>query len=233
MPGIKYKGSDGQWHLLNQVMVNEINVVQTTGSSSADVMSQSAVTEALENVHIDVDQVIDSGTSASTDAVSTSAVYGFVTSYTPSITVDQVMDSTTSASTNPVATQAVYLVIKDNEEVTAAALADLGDKVAEISGNSEIEVSSGVTPSGETIEIWIDESENPSGDIDIQSASAITAMTGYEIASSGSAITAADTLIEAIGKLEKRIAELEAEITNVEPQQTVQQVQGKDYYEIV
>lgn len=50
MPGIKYKGTDGQWHLLNNVMVNAIDVVQTTGTSTADVMSQSAVTEAVVNV---------------------------------------------------------------------------------------------------------------------------------------------------------------------------------------
>ena len=51
MPGIKYKGTDGQWHLLNNVMVNQINVVQTTGTSSADVMSQSAVTEAVSGIN--------------------------------------------------------------------------------------------------------------------------------------------------------------------------------------
>lgn len=50
MPGIKYKGTDGQWHLLNNVMVAPINVVQTSGTSSADVMSQSAVTEAVNDV---------------------------------------------------------------------------------------------------------------------------------------------------------------------------------------
>lgn len=51
MPGIKYKGTDGQWHLLNNVMVTPINVVQTTGTSSADVMSQSAVTEAVNDIN--------------------------------------------------------------------------------------------------------------------------------------------------------------------------------------
>ena len=70
----------------------------------------------------DIDQSIDSGTSASTGAVSTSAVYDFITSYTPSLTVDQVLDSTTSASTNPVATKAVYEVIRDNELVTSNAI---------------------------------------------------------------------------------------------------------------
>lgn len=51
MPGIKYKGTDGQWHLLNNVMVNQINVVQTTGTSTGDVMSQSAVTEAVGGIN--------------------------------------------------------------------------------------------------------------------------------------------------------------------------------------
>jgi len=51
MPGIKYKGTDGQWHLLNNVMVAPINIVQTTGTSTADVMSQSAVTEAVSDIN--------------------------------------------------------------------------------------------------------------------------------------------------------------------------------------
>lgn len=51
MPGIKYKGTDGQWHLLNNVMVAPINVVQTTGTSTADVMSQSAVTEVVSGIN--------------------------------------------------------------------------------------------------------------------------------------------------------------------------------------
>ena len=85
-----------------------------------------------------IDQVIDSGTSASTNAVATSAVYGFVTSYTPSITVDQVLDDTTSASTNAVATQAVYAPIADlsgQSETIAAALVDLDDRIIELSGD--------------------------------------------------------------------------------------------------
>ena len=41
-------------------------------------------------------------------------------------------------------------------------------------------------------------------------ANAVTAMTGYAIATSASSISTTDTLIQAIGKLEKRIALLEA-----------------------
>lgn len=179
MPAIKYKDKNGQWQMLNQVMVNQINVVQTTGSSSADVMSQSAVTEALQNVHIDVDQTLD---------------------------------STTSASTNPVASKAVYSAITNSKEV---------------------DISSGVTPTDENIELWIDESEDPFEMDNFRSSSAVTAMTGYVIAASGSSVSTSDTLNEAIAKLEKRIADLEAQIAQKENAQTVQQVQGKDYYEII
>ena len=88
---------------------------------------------------ITVDQVIDSGTSASTNAVSTSAVYGFVTSYTPSITVDQTIDSTTSGSSNPVATKAVYSAITENERVVSRALNDLDERKLDASAYTPTE----------------------------------------------------------------------------------------------
>ena len=90
---------------------------------------------------VQVDQVIDSGTSASTDAVSTSAVYGFVTSYTPSITVDQVLDDTTSASTNPVSSKAVYDAVTDNELVWTNAFVALSGTVSAHTENTEIHVT--------------------------------------------------------------------------------------------
>ena len=49
MAVLKYKDSNGQWQTLPNVMVNQINVVQTTGTSTGDVMSQSAVTENLHS----------------------------------------------------------------------------------------------------------------------------------------------------------------------------------------
>ena len=89
----------------------------------------------------DVVQTIDSGTSASTSAVSTSAVYGFVTSYTPSITVDQVLDDTTSASTNPVSSKAVYDAVTDNELVWTNAYVTLSGAVSSHTENTEIHVT--------------------------------------------------------------------------------------------
>ena len=49
------------------------------GSAFTGTNSAVTVTEALDNVEIDIDQVIDSGTSASTNAVATQAVYSAVT----------------------------------------------------------------------------------------------------------------------------------------------------------
>ena len=126
----------------------QINTALSGKANSSDVYDKSETSGATElstefalyTKKADVDQVIDSTTSASTEAVSTSAVYGFVTAYTPSITVDQTIDSTTSASTNPVATKAVY-----------SALTEL----------NEVEVNSGDTPTSNSIELWVDESIDP------------------------------------------------------------------------
>jgi len=91
--------------------------------------------------NITIDQVIDSTTSASTDAVSTSAVYGFVTSYTPSITVDQVLDNTTSASTNPVSSKAVYDAVTDNELVWTNAYVTLSGVVSSHTADNNVHLT--------------------------------------------------------------------------------------------
>lgn len=94
---IKYKGTDGEWHELGGVLIKAIDIVQTTGTSSASVMSQDAVTKLVS---------------------------------------------------------------------------------------------------------------------DMNEASGITAMNGYEIASSASSVSETDTLLEAIGKLEKRLDIIEKKINN-------------------
>lgn len=86
-----------------------------------------------------VDQVIDETTSASTHAVATKAVYGFVTSYTPSITVDQ--DFSNTASTNPISTKAVYSAVTDNELVWTNAFVALSGTVSAHTENTEIHVT--------------------------------------------------------------------------------------------
>ena len=104
-------------------------------ASSGDPIS----TVDLSSFSIDIDQVIDSGTSASTDAVSTSAVYDFVTSYTPSITVDQ--DFSNTASTNPISTKAVYSAVTDNELVWTNAFVALSGTVSAHTENTNIHLT--------------------------------------------------------------------------------------------
>ena len=50
MAVIKYKGTDGLWHMLSNIFVKGINVVQEKGQSTTDVMSQKAVTDAINDV---------------------------------------------------------------------------------------------------------------------------------------------------------------------------------------
>jgi hypothetical protein len=101
----------------------------TKSETSGATEIQNALDGKLDSSSID--QVIDSTTSASTGAVSTSAVYDFVTAYAPSITVDNVIDNTTSASTNPVSTSAVYRCINDNELVISTAVNNLEENKAD------------------------------------------------------------------------------------------------------
>jgi hypothetical protein len=145
----------------------------------------------------DVDQVIDSTTSGSSDAVSTSAVYGFVTSYTPSITVDQVLDDTTSASTNPVSSKAVYDAVTDNELVWT---------------NAYVAISGAISSHTENVDIHLTSSEKAG----LTKASTITSMAGYDLSqATATAIDPlTDTLLQAIAKLEKRIYDLEHPTTN-------------------
>ena len=95
---------------------------QKLGSGFTDENSGRTVTEALENLEITVDQVIDEETKNSPNPVSTKAVYEFVSGHTPTINVDQIIDDTTSASTNAVATKAVYNFVTSNvdQEINSA-----------------------------------------------------------------------------------------------------------------
>lgn len=52
---LKYKGSDGQFIAVNSYKINNVIVSQETGESTADVMSQKAVTDALNGVQNDID----------------------------------------------------------------------------------------------------------------------------------------------------------------------------------
>ena len=158
-------------------------------SGSSDIKLQDYL-----GTNITIDQTIDSTTSGSTNAVSTSAVYGFVTSYTPSITVDQVLDDTTSASTNPISSSAVYSAMTDNEMVWA---------------NAYVAMSGAISSHTEDVNIHLTSNEKAG----LTEASTITSIDGYDLSqATATAIDpTVDSLLEAIAKLEKRIALLEAQ----------------------
>ena len=88
MPVIKYKGTDGEWHFLeDDVMEETIDVVQTSGTSSADVMSQSAVTEIIsgisETVESHEDNINDLNEQSETIAYALTDLNDRVTTVTP------------------------------------------------------------------------------------------------------------------------------------------------------
>lgn len=113
-----------------------------TADTTIHVTSNEKTTWNSKQDALTIDNTIGSSTSASTNPVSTSAVYGFITANTP--TVDQVINSGTSASTNAVSTKAVWDIFEENEEVISASLNDLNGrfddyyKQNETSGKTEI-----------------------------------------------------------------------------------------------
>ncbi len=176
---------------IDTLLANKANTATTYTKSETSGATELSTEFALYVKKADIDQTIDSTTSASTRAVSTSAVYDFVTSYTPSITVDQVIDDTTSGSTNPVSTKAVYSAMTENELVWA---------------NAYVTLSGEIKTHVEDTNVHLTTSEKNG----LGKASGITSMDGYQIASTAAAIDPlVDTLLTAIAKLEKRIEVLE------------------------
>lgn len=88
---------------------------QKLGSGFTGANSAVTVTEALENIEIDVDQVIDSGTSASTNAVATKAVYEVITN------IEDIVGSGYTSSS-------ITDVIESRDQAIAAALNYLNSK---------------------------------------------------------------------------------------------------------
>ena len=102
-------------------------------------------------------------------------------------------------------------VIEDNEEIISAALTDLDERKLDASAYTPTDLSNYYTKSQTSGASEISTAlAGKSGTSHTHEASGVTAMTGYQIASSTSSISTSDTLNEAIGKLEKRLALLEA-----------------------
>ena len=118
------------------------------GSGFTGANSAVTVTEALENIEIDVDQVIDSGTSASTNAVATKAVYEAITDNELVWTNAYVaMSGIVSAHT---ASTEIHLANGDREKINS--IDTLSGTVTAHTANTEIHVTTG------TVQTLIDNS---------------------------------------------------------------------------
>jgi hypothetical protein len=54
MATLKYKNQNGEYVTLPNYTVKPITPVQTTGESTTDVMSQKAVTDAINNINVEI-----------------------------------------------------------------------------------------------------------------------------------------------------------------------------------
>ena len=115
------------------------------------------------------------------------------------IEIDQ--DFSNTASTNPISTKAVYSAMTDNELVWTNAFVALSGTVSAHTENTDIHVTA---------------ADKDRWDSDSIPSSAVTSMTGYSVAASGTPISVSDTLNEAIGKLEKMINDLKSYVSVIE-----------------
>lgn len=195
---IKYKGTDGEFKPLNNVLIKGIEVVQTTGTSEIKVMSQKAVTEttsgisdtltahtADENVHLtqlekrDIDAIADN--IATISGITTNDVANWDSAYTDSHTHSnkQTLDEITATST---------------------AINSLSGSV----GSMAFENVNSYSSATEVNAALADKSNTGHTHTSVD----VTAMTSYSTAGNPAMISTGDTLNQAIGKLECRLGSI-------------------------
>ena len=161
------------------------------GSGFTNENSAKTVTEAIAEKTIDVDQVLDETTSASTNAVASQAVYD-------ALVKDELVwtNAYVTLSGNldtHISNTAVHVTQEDKDKLDAI-------------GTMAYENASGYSSSTE-----VNTALNNKADINHgHTSDAISSMTSYSIASESSAIETGDTLNEAIGKLEKKDSDIMA-----------------------
>lgn len=177
---------------------------QKLGSGFTGENSGRTVTEALKNIDITVDQVLDDTTSASTNPVSSKAVYKAVTDnelvWTNAFVA---LSGTVSSHTE---NTEIHVTAADKEKLHTHSNKSSLDSITGAVGTMAYENTSSYSSATEVNTALADKSDKSHE----HGSSSISAMTNYQIASSASSISTSDTLNEAIGKLEKRLALLEA-----------------------
>ena len=70
MAVLKYKGANGEWIAVNGYKVNNVIVSQEKGQSTAEVMSQKAVTDEISRIDLDINEINNTlGDVATNDAL--------------------------------------------------------------------------------------------------------------------------------------------------------------------
>lgn len=211
MPVIKYKGQDDQWHVIDNVAVTPINVVQTTGTSLTDVMSQSAVTNAIDDINDSLDNyTLTSATNALSGEVEQHIEdVDLHLSNTEKINLDA-LEANIGAITGITAQKvdswdeaALSSHTHDNKAILDAISGAVGTMAYQdmSSFSSATDVNAALadkSDTGHTHPQYLTAVTAHN-----QSSETITAMTDYQIATSASSIVPSDTLNQAIGKLEK------------------------------
>jgi hypothetical protein len=218
----------GEMELTQQTVVSAITQEVNTVSGEVNTHVSNASTHLSQGDRTNIDSI--------TGSVGTMAYENKNDYYTKSETSGKTEISTVL--------NGITELMEKSELVTSAALNDLNDnkldvsaytptdlsnyyQKSETSGKTEISTAligksdtghthsqylTGITSSQVTTALGYTPADNNHTHV----ASGITAMTGYEIASSGSSIATTDTLNQAVGKLEKMIDELKQFISDKE-----------------
>lgn len=220
MAVIKFKGTDGLWHMLSNIMVKGINVVQTSGTSSGDVMSQKAVTEITSGIN----ESLTSHTS-NTDIHLTQTEKRDIDAIDTNISVlSAITSENISAWNNKQDTSGMtaYTLTSTTDTISGTVTAHTSDTTSHLTSNEKSDLH------GHTNKTYLDTVSGSVGTMAYENANSyssatevstalngksntghvhtadeVTAMTNYTSAVTISPITVNDTLNTAIGKLER------------------------------
>ena len=221
---------------MGRIFLGEIELTQQTAVS--------AITQEVDTVSGEVNTHVSNASThlSQGDRTNIDSITGSVGTMAYENKNDYYTKSETSGKTEiSTALSGITELMEKSELVTSAALNDLNDnkldvsaytptdlsnyyQKSETSGKTEISNALGAKVNNTTftahtadttVHVTAQDKATWNAKAD-GSASGITAMTGYEIASSGSSIATTDTLNQAIGKLEKMIDELKQFISDKE-----------------
>lgn len=198
MAGIKYKGTDGDFHLLNNVLIKGIEVVQTTGTSEIEVMSQKAVTQVASGINDTL-----SAHTANTELHLTLLEKRDVDAIDNNIGTISGITSNDVTNWNSAYTDSHTHSNKQTlDEITATSTA-INSLTGSV-GSMAFENVNSYSSATEVNAALVDKSNTGH----THTSADIAAMTSYSTAGNPAVISTGDTLNQAIGKLECRLGNI-------------------------